>query len=328
MSYRRIDWSPRNFRQIPPRISVDIDRMNEELIAVSVTILATSSDIHSRYGHLNFPREIGEVVTTIPPIDMGKWSRRNREGWEFPRRDLPKITKSRTFETPNFGDAATYGTHTHYIEQEVYPREHHEARAYQIEIEKIKEGGGENPVDVYRVTIDESIDCTTASFSFDLLWALNILQENIGAVGVLPSHATRADYLNTVQLDWKFFPPGSRDEIIQFYSQKRKDGASSSIVSDRLALFEKLEPQRYLVGTGGMSSYVGAQFADDLVVFENMRYGNALYILYDDWIDVSQRSRIDLLKGTDERFDRIYHRDGWEGRFLELLKGKLAERRF
>ena len=31
-----------------------------------------------------------------------------------------------------------------------------------------------------------------------------------------------------------------------------------------------------------MNRYIGALFADDLVVFENVRYGDALYVVYDD----------------------------------------------
>ncbi|MEM8777095.1 MAG: hypothetical protein AAGF53_18860 [Pseudomonadota bacterium] len=327
MAYRRIDWSPRNFNKIPQKILKALEGIDEEIISVSVSKLIKPSEIGARYGHVNFPENLGEVATTLPPLDMGKWSERNRTGWEYPRRDLPKITKTRTFETPNFGDAATYGTHTHYLDQEVYPREHHEPRMYQIETEKLKEGTGDDAVSVYRVAIDAPIDRASDSFELDLLWALNILQENVGAVGVFPSDATRADYLNTVQLDWQFFPPGTRDEVIAFFTGNGGGaGQVGHTVAARVALFEKLQPTRYLKGTGGMNSYVGAQFANDLVVFENVRYGNALYVLYDDWQEVSQRSRLALLKGTDESFDRFAHTEGWEGRFLELLKTKKEER--
>ena len=77
-------------------------------------------------------------------------------------------------------------------------------------------------------------------------------------------------------------------------------------MEDRLKLFASLKPSSYLVGTAQFASYIGAQFADDLVVFENAYYGDALYVLYDNWRDVSKRSRIDLLKGTSERFDQLF----------------------
>ena len=63
------------------------------------------------------------------------------------------------------------------------------------------------------------------------------------------------------------------------------------IVAARLKLFAKLPVEKLIKGTNSFSSYIGALYADDLVVFENMNYGNALYVLYDDWQDVSKRSR-------------------------------------
>lgn len=52
---------------------------------------------------------------------------------------------------------------------------------------------------------------------------------------------------------------------------------------------------------------------DDLVVFENIEYGNAIYILYDDWDEISKLSRIDLLSGrAGSNFDRIIHSGNWK----------------
>jgi len=62
-------------------------------------------------------------------------------------------------------------------------------------------------------------------------------------------------------------------------------------------------------------------------VFENVRYGNALYVLYENWEDVSQRSRIDLLKGTSADYERIPHMDGWEQQFREAVARRPSRRR-
>jgi hypothetical protein len=66
-----------------------------------------------------------------------------------------------------------------------------------------------------------------------------------------------------------------------------------------------LKPEKYIRGVGSFDGYIGAQFAEDLVVFENWRYGNALYILYESWEEISKRSRVDLLGDHDAHFDRI-----------------------
>lgn len=75
-----------------------------------------------------------------------------------------------------------------------------------------------------------------------------------------------------------------------------------------------------------MNSYVGAMFADDLVVFENVRYGNALYVLYGNWDTTSRRSRIDLLKTRDGKFDRIVHSHGWQSQLFKLIEREKRSR--
>ena len=97
-------------------------------------------------------------------------------------------------------------------------------------------------------------------------------------------------------------------------------------VRDRVRFFNKFNPAAYIRGQGGFGSYFGAQFADDLVVFENLRYGNAVYVLYENWDEASQRSRIDLLRDHDAKFDRIIHNDNWEERLAVLLQAKLESR--
>ena len=98
------------------------------------------------------------------------------------------------------------------------------------------------------------------------------------------------------------------------------------LVKERAELFRKLNPQKYIRGTGGLSRYVGALFADDLVVFENVHYGNALWVLYESWAETSKRSRIDLLRLRDTPFDRFVHSDGWQDRFAEHIADEKKKR--
>ena len=77
-------------------------------------------------------------------------------------------------------------------------------------------------------------------------------------------------------------------------------------------MYRRLKPEAFIAGTDGFLRYFGAKFGDDLVAFENARYGNALYVMYEDWEAISRRSRIDLLAGPPEGFQRVEHRKGWK----------------
>jgi hypothetical protein len=262
----------------------------------------------------------------VPPSDIGRSATRNREGWEVKRTDLPKVWKSYSWETPNFGDASTYGTHTHYQDREVYQVQAFEPRMFPIKAEVMNAQGATTAL--IRFTVDQVMDKTSAVFEDDFLSCLNLLQESAGVIGVYASNATRQDFIRTVTLDWEVFPPGHRDELIAAMTRGHNGPSAikAGLVAARVKLFDRLPVQQFIKGAGPFGSYVGALYADDLVVFENMNYGNAMYVLYDDWKDVSKRSRLELLRGTTAKFDRIVHTDGWEDRFETLIEAELEKR--
>ena len=76
----------------------------------------------------------------------------------------------------------------------------------------------------------------------------------------------------------------------------------------------------------GSSAYFGAQFADDVVVFENINFGNAAYVLYEGWKDMSKLSRTELLR-DENSFDRIVHSKGWEKRLVFAIRRALGKSR-
>jgi len=122
----------------------------------------------------------------------------------------------------------------------------------------------------------------------------------------------------------------SAGEVIERLAQQPADPRNATDfdahVRDRVGIFERLNSTAYIRGQGGFGSYFGAQFADDLVVFENLKYGNAVYVLYEDWPTISQRSRLELLRDRDAHFDRIIHSDDWKDRLTTLIQKGLDER--
>jgi hypothetical protein len=181
---------------------------------------------------------------------------------------------------------------------------------------------------VFKVVVDLPLDRSSNTFDEQLLFALNLLQENLGSADVLPTNAKAEQLLSTLGLAWQIFPPGTADDVVRsaIAGMRRANSEQQERVRERVAMFNALRPQCFLRGQGGLNSYVGALFADDLVVFENVRYGNALYVLFADWKDVSQRSRIDLLRARDVRFERFVHSPGWQERFEEFIRAEKRRR--
>ena len=69
---------------------------------------------------------------------MGPYSTKNREGWETKRDDLPKITRTFTFDVPNWGDPSN-GYHSVDQDREVYQRDYFDPPNFAIRISCLKE---------------------------------------------------------------------------------------------------------------------------------------------------------------------------------------------
>lgn len=324
--YRKVPWK-RNLKQVPAAILQKIQNLPTDAFVVRCVKTLRAADVAGVYAHLSPPGEMDEASEVMPATDMGRFSSRNSDGWTEKREDLPKITKTFYWESPNFGDASRYGTHVHYRDREVYQTEYHEPRFYKIETRLLKMAAGSASGGIYQMTVNQPLLRTQSGFENELLFMLNLLQENCGEVDVFSESASTGDIIATLSLDWDVFPPGKNDDIVgRLTSGRQLSSSKAGIVADRVKLFALLKPQAYLKGRGAFGNYIGARYADDLVVFENMDYGNALYVLYDDWADVSKRSRLDLIRGTDANFDRLVHTIGWEKAFGKIMAREKKKR--
>jgi hypothetical protein len=330
MSRKHIRPWKKNIRMIPPAIRVKIADGAGPLIVATTKKIPADTIGQGLYDHLSIRLGAGGIEfrsQVIPPPDVGRYSARNVEGCYFTRTDLPKITKSFYMEAPNFGDRSK-GSHTVVHDRLVYQREFREPRDIAISMELLGASEGVSQVYLMKFTVEYVLDPHDPDFEDDLLFCLNLLQENVGAVDVYPSGTTKEDFVKTLTLDWEIFPPGSVDDIVRRFGKKMRSAkaGSDAVLRDRIETFSKLKPKAYIQGTAGFNSYIGAQFADDLVVFENVRYGNALYVLYENWESISRRSRIDLIRGTDADFDRIIHGPVWKEQLDAIIRSQLRRR--
>ncbi|MGD0598773.1 MAG: hypothetical protein ABR988_03055 [Terriglobales bacterium] len=209
--------------------------------------------------------------------------------------------------------------------RDVYQREFAPPSENEITIELVgEEGSGPDKAFVFRFNVDQPLTKGTRTFHSDLLRLLNLLQENVGAADVFETDASLEDYLRTVYVNWEILPPGERDgNIAKIASGVRNaDDETRKRIVDRYDFFDKMKPEALIQGTGGFRRYFGAKFTNELVAFENMEYGNAVYVMLKDWEDASKKTKQELLATgkQGEDFFRVVHAKGWKAQVTELIK--------
>lgn len=177
-----------------------------------------------------------------------------------------------------------------------------------------------------RIQVAEILDPTADTFRKDLLRCVNLLLENAGTADIFCLEASAADQLRRAYetIEWEPLPQCPREEIAP--TVMRKIGQRSSKfrqeIIDRVTVIDDLKPERRFQGGGHFTTYLAAQFTNDLVVLENLRVG-AIYVMRTNWETLSKLSRAQLLAQHPDKVVRIMHRAGWQ----ERLKRIVAEAR-
>lgn len=317
----------KNLRKIPPHVWNRITQLAVDDIVVACVKRIVRAKI-SDYRHLNlYPT--GDSVSvpppTIPSEDIGKYCSINVNGKEVVRRDLPMTTKTFIIEVPNWGDWSN-GSHDIWQTRDVYQRELIPPKGLTLSMELI---GQDDSAFTIKFSVDQVLRRAQPDFESDLLYNLNILQETVGSVDVFRSAASLNEYISSVRVDWEILPPGKVDDVLRSMLQGKRGVSEETRRSmrERLGVMSGLNPRQYIAGTSEFLRYFGAQFEDDFVAFENLNYGNALYVMYERWEKLSRRSRVDLLKGPRDGFERIVHTDNWASNLEHLLRQHRDEMR-
>lgn len=310
----------RNLLKVPQVILDRLSTFDQDDVVVACAKFLRPEDI-ARYSHLGLALSGGKLVVPSPALpnpNAGKYSRANVEGYEKVRRDLPMVQKTFEAERPNWGDW-TNGSHPVFWTRDVYQRQFFPPKEVELSVTLVEEKSGGF---VVKFAIDQVINRRTNNFEQELLYNLNLLQENVGAADVFQSATTLAEYASTIRVDWQILPPGKVDDIVRqmLKGKSRVTPEQEATIKKRIEVMEQLNPEQYIAGTDGFLRYFGAMFGDDFVVFENIRYGNALYIMHESWRELSKRSRVDLLSGPRDSFERILHKDGWESQLKTMVQ--------
>jgi hypothetical protein len=321
------NWQ-KSFRAIPADIERKIKDLNSKSAVVGCATKLSEKDIRDGvYEHLGILVEKGKLSfpeRIVPDASAGRSAEFNANGREIIRKDLPMITKTYTFEAPNYGDWSN-GSHEVSQDRDVYQREFTPPDENEIKSELIgKESDSGETGYVFRFILDQPLSIGARGYKDELLRLLNLLQESVGSVDLFPSDAKLEDYLKTIYVNWEILPPGERDKNIAKITASvgTVNEETRKRIADRYDFFDKMKPEALIKGHGGFRRYFGAKFTDELVAFENMDYGNAVYIMLANWKEASRRTKQELLaSGRDGKdFFRVVHSSGWKTQVKELIR--------
>jgi hypothetical protein len=314
----------KNLRKIPDGIRAKVQSFSsDEIVAGAAVRISVSELMAGDYAHLELTHDGTKVLfepRVMPKPSAGRYSRANIDGKVIVRRDLPKVKKDFDVETPNFGDWSK-GSHTVTFTRDVYPREFQPPKDLSFEIHFMGEVVDKPDLMVFLFVVEEVLDRTSEDFESSLLFDLNLLQENLRTHDVNPASSSRQQFLDTLFVDWEILPLGDLEESVdRILTGVRGAADIRPSLQERFEVLMSLNPMSTVVGKSGLARYFGAKFADDLVAFDNLEYGNAIYVLGENWEELSQLTRIDLRSEIRSGFiARIEHRVGWDERLRSII---------
>jgi hypothetical protein len=321
LSKLKLPWK-KNFRRVPETVLSRVrESIDNQLIVSCVKKISPTAINAGDYSHLGLTMANDSPAypeRLLPEAQVGRFSDRNANGYEVVRRDLPKVEKNfGPYSVPIYGNPSR-GYCDVTIPRMVYQRDHIPPAEWKIAIQLMEREAGSGDL-VFRFQVDRILDRAANRFGEDLFFALNLLQENTGAATVFHANATVPEFLGTIFVNWEILPPGedTRQRILSSFSRSTVEVLQR--VNRRFDLLTTLDPVAFINGTNGFDRYFGAKFSDRLVVFENVNYGNAAYVMNQSWQELSQLSRIELLRTRPEGFSRIVHADGWENRLRDAV---------
>lgn len=312
----------KNYRVIPKHLIQKINSSSSNEFRVAVALRFNKTDIKDKkYLSLEIKYNEGELLFTpefLAPNKAGKYSKTNRLGRILIRKDLPKVSKTFSFEAPDWGDWSN-GSHDVSWDREVYQRTKIEPKKINIKIRLINDNGD---TVIFGFTVDNILNKNNENFRESLLSDINLLQENVGSIGVIELNEELQEKLAFSRLEWEVLPQGwwnNKQEVDKIKATLGKK--ESDLLLERLKYIESLGPKERYVGQtnlGNRSYYVFV--FEQYVIAESPMFGNAIYILIGEqkelWKEVFSGTKRNALNSGAIR---IPHSANWEKSLLKKI---------
>jgi hypothetical protein len=315
----------KNFRKVPEFITNRIKVLNSNNVIIATIVKINKNQIEDlQFRNLNLQLNDNHISFKnqyIPENTVGLFSRKNIDGYKIVHKDQDEIRKLFYLgERPFYGDWKK-GSFSLNVSRKVYPSDDIPPRELSITTELLEET--ENDFKI-KVSVDIIININDENFDEELFFVINLLQENIHSVNVFSSETTREEYLRTLSLTWDVFPPGERNNDLELIMRGSRNLTPKKVeeIQNKYDYLVALNPVEIILGLSGMRKYFGAKFSDNLVVFENLNYGNAIYVLFENWEELSQMSRTEIQTRPVNEYIRIKHTANWQQSLERIIAGK------
>lgn len=318
----------KNIIKIPPLVMARVHKFANSSLVAACTMQYKLQDVNSgalkQFG-IVLPIGVAEVGLSgkfEPPPTAGRYSWINSNDIIEIHKDLPKVPREVEGSIKDW-----HGNHhTVIFTRQCYPRSKLPAKHVLIEAKIIRK---ELDWVVVGFRVADELNSSQPDFNERLLSDLNLLQENIGCGRIELASTDISQYQHILMVDWPIFPPGALTPIELVYrlfgrSARDLDDKAIKIVDERYDFLMSLGAKQIIVGTDFFHGYIGAELSDNVVVFDNIRFGNAIYILNENWRQLSKMTKGEL-RVLKKGAIRILHIEGWKHkvmRALAMLKDK------
>lgn len=314
----------KNLKKIPKTVLAKMDVVGDAPFVVACvkrySKLELDKGMLSSFGiHLDDIGTLKESSTPmLPPKTAGKFSRRNILGYSVIRKDLPKEPRLIKYHVKDWYDQ----WHEGYYQRFCYVRQRIEPCRHKI-IAKVV-ANNEHSLDI-GFQIDKAFRKNEGATQLCLLECVNILWENVGKVGIELADAPISSYICADQLQWQVFPRGEMDpETLALAMTTGRTTESREerlrVLKDHITFLKNFNPIRFVQGLDSFGGYIGAELPNNVYVFDCALFGNAIYILKENWEELSKKSRIELLRDYKDKIQRIPHTKNWKCRLLAEVR--------
>ncbi len=257
------------------------------------------------------PYESGQ---SILPASIGPVSRYNAEGKEIIHKDQQMETAYRQVDWKWKEWDGTWHSKIVDVPYQRYPRTFIEPPSVELSI--VKSSDGEliltSPL-FEKNEKDMELLTHTVNLLLELFGECQFFTKALETIIKTPLRRLNWTVLPQGEMPWEQFKK-EIDPIV-----KNAPEGNRKVLYYRLEVVNSLKPDFRAIGTGGFHGYIVHGFTKKKIyVLESMYYGNATYIFDEDWEELSQMTKAQILNESLQKA-RVVHRESWEEKFKEII---------